>query len=292
MTGKKTDNYDFSRLTKISPELARHVKPNRHGNPSIDFADPAAVKALNRAILLAECGLEWWDIPDGFLCPPVPGRALYIEEIARLLAASNGGTVPRGDSVGILDIGTGANLIYPVIGRARYGWRFVGSELDAKAAASANRIIERNETLRGAVEVRRQYSPSSIFEGIIRPGEFFDAVICNPPFHSSAAEAREGTRRKWEKLGKAAHCERLNFGGTQSELWCRGGEAAFAKRMIDESAAHASQCGWFTVLIAKEEHFKTAKRALSAHSPSGVRTLDMPLGNKKSRALAWSFTKK
>lgn len=289
MTAKKADNYNFEQLTKRSPELGRYVKHNRYGNLSIDFADPAAVKALNHALLIADYGLEWWDIPDGFLCPPVPGRALYIETIARLLADDSGGTPPRGEGVRILDIGTGANLIYPVIGHARYGWSFVGSELDADAVKSAKLIIEKNETLRRPVEVRRQYDPSSIFKGIILPGERFDAAMCNPPFHSSAAEAREGTQRKWKNLGHTKRGKDLNFGGTRSELWCKGGETAFAKRMIDESISFAPQCRWFTILIAKDEHLKTLRRALDAHSPSEVRTFDMELGNKKSRVLAWRF---
>ena len=289
MTAKKPDNNDFTNLTKRSPELARHVKPNRYGNLSIDFADPAAVKALNRALLLAQCGLEWWDIPEGFLCPPVPGRAQYIEEIARLLAADKCGTSPRGEGVRILDIGTGANLIYPIIGHARYGWSFVGSELDAEAVKSAKLIIEKNASLRSSVEIRRQYDPSSIYKGIILPGERFDAALCNPPFHASAAEAREGTQRKWKNLGHDKQEKNLNFGGTGNELWCKGGEAAFAKRMIDESVSFAAQCRWFTILIAKDDHLRIARRALTAHSPSDVRTLDMELGNKKSRVLAWSF---
>ena len=131
------------------------------------------------------------------------------------------------------------------------------------------------------------------FSRFVIPGkqsyEHFDAAVCNPPFHASAAEAREGTQRKWKNLGHDKQEKNLNFGGTGNELWCKGGEAAFAKRMIAESVSFAQQCRWFTILIAKDEHLKTARRALDAHSPSAVRTLDMELGNKKSRILAWSF---
>ena len=43
--------YDFPALVKSHPALAPHVKPNAHGELSIDFADPLAVKTLNAALL-------------------------------------------------------------------------------------------------------------------------------------------------------------------------------------------------------------------------------------------------
>lgn len=78
---------------------------------SVNFADPLAVKTLNKALLAHFYGVTHWDIPDGFLCPPVPGRADYVHHLADLLADDNGGVVPKQATV--LDIGTGANLIYP-----------------------------------------------------------------------------------------------------------------------------------------------------------------------------------
>lgn len=290
MSVKKPDNYDFDSLAKHNPELAAYLMPNKYGNISIDFADPHAVKALNRAILFSDCGLVWWDIPDGYLCPPVPGRTRYIDSLARLLAGDNKGTPPRGESVRILDIGTGANCIYPVIGHARCGWHFTGTEIDKDAIGAANLIIEKNPSLHGAVELRTQTNPASIFTGIIRKDERFDAVICNPPFHESAAEAREGTQRKWKNLG---HSEKqgkyLNFGGRNTELWCRGGETAFALRMIAESIQYAHSVGWFTILISREDHLNTVHPALEKAGPEEIRVLEMEQGNKKSRALAWKF---
>ena len=42
---------------------------------------------LNRAILMHHYGVKSWDIPAGYLCPPIPGRADYIHSVADLLAA-------------------------------------------------------------------------------------------------------------------------------------------------------------------------------------------------------------
>ena len=72
------------------PGLEPFVKPNAWGDISVDFADPAAVKMLNRALLMHFYGIEHWDIPADYLCPPIPGRADYLHHLADLLATSNG----------------------------------------------------------------------------------------------------------------------------------------------------------------------------------------------------------
>lgn len=105
--------YDFPRLIAGSPELERFVILNPYGRQSIDFADPAAVKAFNRALLQQFYDVREWDIPDGYLCPPIPGRADYLHYLADLLGASHDGLIPRGPSLRALDVGTGANCIYP-----------------------------------------------------------------------------------------------------------------------------------------------------------------------------------
>ena len=110
--------YDFAMLTACCPELAAHVAANAFGDDSIDFADPLALRALNRALLRHFYGVGTWDIPARYLCPPIPGRADHLHYLADLLAASDGGEIPRGTDVRVLDIGTGANLVYPLIGHA------------------------------------------------------------------------------------------------------------------------------------------------------------------------------
>jgi 23S rRNA (adenine1618-N6)-methyltransferase len=69
--------YDFPALIKTTPELA-FVITNPYGKESIDFASPDAVRVFNRALLKAFYGIQHWDIPADYLCPPVPGRADYV----------------------------------------------------------------------------------------------------------------------------------------------------------------------------------------------------------------------
>ena len=286
--------YDFPALMQSSPALAAFVRPNAYGDDSLDFADPDAVKALNQALLRYFYGIAHWDIPAGYLCPPIPGRADYIHHLADLLASANGGVVPRGPAVSVLDIGVGANCIYPIIGHQEYGWRFVGSDVDAVALRAAQRIVADNPALTGRIELRRQAAPNRLLTGIIAPGEAFDLLLCNPPFHASAAAAAAGTRRKLTNLGTGRPAARhappaLNFGGQHTELWCAGGEEGFVRRLIAESAQQPMACFWFTTLISKKDSLPGVYQALKQAAPTQVRTVAMAQGQKKSRFVAWTF---
>ena len=278
--------YDFAALIDCQPALASYVAVNQWGSESIDFADPEAVKALNQALLHHFYGLAHWDIPQGFLCPPVPGRADYIHHLADLLAEDNHHVVPRG--INVLDVGCGANLIYPIIGHHEYQWRFTGSEINAQAMSSANTIIAANPGLNRAIRLRRQKDSRAVFTGIMHKNEIYHATLCNPPFHASAAEAQQGSQRKLRNLGLDNNAP-LNFGGQQDELWCEGGEKAFISQMITESVQYARQCVWFTSLVSRKENLPDLWRALEKEDVAAVRTIDMAQGQKQSRFIAWSF---
>ena len=279
--------YDFGALALASPELGPFVRPNPYGDASVDFADPRAVRALNRALLRHAYGVAW-ELPDGPLCPPIPGRADYLHHAADLLAAGDGGRIPRGPAVRVLDIGVGASCIYPILGHSEYGWSFLGSDIDPAALAWAGRILAANPALAAAVELRLQPAPGRVFQGLVRPGERFDLTVCNPPFHASMAEARAGTRRKLRNLGRPGR-EVLNFGGQAGELWCPGGEAGFVARMIAESAQIPGACLWFTTLLSRAANLPGIRRALAQAGAAAVRVLDMAQGQKRSRIVCWTF---
>ena len=283
--------YDFPALIASSPELAAFVAENAWGDLSVDFADPAAVKALNRALLRHFYQIAEWDIPEGYLCPPIPGRADYLHHLADLLASCNRGEVPRGKNITMLDVGIGANCIYPIIGLHDYGWRFTGSDTDETALASAKKIIAQNPLLTHNVRLRLQKQPQHIFNNIIKPNERYDATLCNPPFHASAEEAASGTRRKRQNLGQGNPdgAPLLNFGGQSNELWCEGGEALFISRMVSESRKLAQNCFWFTSLVSKKETLPLIYQALEDAGAVAVRTLEMAQGQKVSRVIAWTF---
>jgi len=281
--------YDFEQLIKVSPELAPFVTLNKFNSQSIDFADPLAVKLLNKAILKQFYDIDVWDIPQNYLCPPIPGRADYIHHMADLLASSNNGIIPTGPSVSVLDIGVGANCVYPIIGHKAYGWHFVGSDIDPVAIKTANQIIASNPPLKGAVECRLQSTPSNIFSNILKKGEVFDLSICNPPFHSSSEEASEGTERKSRNLDTGNKTTpKLNFGGQNNELWCDGGEAEFVRRMVKQSSELPTRCRWYSSLVSKKSNLYAIYKALKKANAIQVHTIEMTHGQKQSRIVAWT----
>ena len=135
--------YDFTALCAVTPELKAHVTQNPRGEETIDFSNAESVLCLNKALLASFYGIKYWGLPDGYLCPPIPGRADYIHHLAELIDVG-----PERKSGRILDIGTGANLIYPIIGAHEYGWSFVASDIDKTAFECASVIANSNKVSR------------------------------------------------------------------------------------------------------------------------------------------------
>ena len=269
------------------------MKLNIHNDESIDFANPEAVKLLNKALLKHYYGIQNWDIPVDYLCPPIPGRADYIHHIADLLCVNNYGKIPTGPQIKCLDIGVGANCVYPIIGNKEYGWSFIGADIDSVSIDSVNTIIENNSFLKDFIDPRLQMNPKDIFTGILKEEEIIDLSICNPPFHSSKAEAEDGTLRKLSNLNqKVVKKINLNFGGQNGELWCEGGEERFVRNMVRQSRQYRNSCFWFSTLISKQANLSSIYEALEKAEAFDVKTLPMGQGNKTSRIVAWTFLDK
>jgi len=291
--------YDFDSLIKANPELKIFVYNNelqsstllpQEAKQTIDFSNPDAVKALNKALLLSHYDIQNWDIPPGYLCPPIPGRADYIHHLADLLASTNKGIIPEGENVMGLDIGIGANCIYPIIGYSSYGWSFVGTDIDEKALQNSKKIIAENPKLIDAISLQLQTEPRFIFKNIILPEDKFTFTICNPPFHASAEDAAKSALRKVNALEKNKSDKPvLNFGGQNAELWCKGGELGFLTQMIYESVKYPMQCLWYTSLISKKENLKNIYKLLNKVGAADIKTIDMAQGQKSSRIVAWTF---
>ncbi|MDB1126190.1 23S rRNA (adenine(1618)-N(6))-methyltransferase RlmF [Vibrio algarum] len=297
---KHHGRYNFEHLVKALPELERVITNNPRGEHSIDFSNPLAVKLLNKALLCRYYDVKTWDIPEGYLCPPIPGRADYIHRVADLLRNESKGL--KHHLVRVLDIGVGANCIYPIIGVVDYKWSVVASDIDPVSIHSAKEIVTNNLPLKGKIECRLQTDSKNFFQNIILPGEYYDITTCNPPFHKSLSDAQQGTDRKIKNLalnrqkrGKSANIvaektqPALNFGGQKAELWCTGGEAEFVKNMVLESREFADQVLWFSTLISKKENVRWMKKNLEKVNAIDVQILEMSQGQKVSRIVAWTF---
>ncbi len=290
---KNRERYDLSALMTSNPELVNYVKPNKYGEDSVDFSNPIAVKILNKALLNHYYGIKNWEFPDENLCPPIPGRADYIHNIADLLCESNFGAIPIGDKITCFDIGVGANCIYPIIGVTEYDWKFIGSDIDPKSIESANNIVNSNSSLKDKIECRLQEDRKDIFYGIIGREDKIDLSICNPPFHSSSEDAQKGTRRKVKNLsGKKAKIPKLNFAGISNELICDGGEYKFIHNMVRESKKFSKNCYWFSTLVSKQSNLKGIYKSLEKIEVNQIKTIPMGTGNKSIRIVAWTFLSK
>jgi 23S rRNA (adenine1618-N6)-methyltransferase len=276
--------YDFTLLIKNLPELKTYIKKNPRNEDTIDFSDNKAVILLNKALLKTYYNIEYWDIPKGFLCPPIPGRADYIHYVADLIGSNK-------KNIRVLDIGTGANCIYPIIGSQEYAWNFVGSDIDPISIENSKKIVKANKALKGKIFLKLQKNKNNIFKGIIQKGEKFDLTMCNPPFHASLAEALNANKRKRNNLNKGKNSVKkgLNFGGQKAELWCLGGEKLFLRKMVEESIIFSKEVTWFTSLVSNKDNLKPTIKILEKLGAKEVKVLEMSQGQKISRILAWSF---
>lgn len=284
--------YDLKKLCQVCPQLKQYLIMNPKDEQTINFSDVDALRALNQALLCYFYHVDFWQIPTGYLCPPIPGRADYIHYLADLLAEDAGGEIPTGKQIKVLDIGTGANCIYPILGSQIYNWSFIATDIDTLAIKTADLIVKSNPNLKSFIKFRQQKNETSIFDGIIKPQDKFALTLCNPPFHASMEKALAGSTRKINNLSKKQEKKKhikLNFGGQENELCCIGGEIAFLEQMCKESKQYAKQVTWFTSLVSKSANIPLLKKQLTALNAKEIKVIEMSQGQKISRLIAWRF---
>jgi 23S rRNA (adenine1618-N6)-methyltransferase len=291
--------YDFTALALISPELSPFIFTNKYQNLTIDFSNGDAVKALNLGLLKQYYQITQWDIPQGYLCPPIPGRIDYLHYLADLLKATNSNKIPNGEQIRVIDIGTGASCIYPLLGHQQYKWFFTATDIDPVSIEYANKNIQANELPNEAITCLLQNEIDAIFKGILQVDKKYDLTMCNPPFHRSKTEATRGSQQKWKNLNKTTvdkskndQAVNLNFGGQNAELWCKGGELAFIRKIINESRNYQQQVLWFTCLVSKKDNLNAIKQSLKKAKVAEFTVISMAQGQKTSRFIAWTYLNK
>lgn len=136
------------------------------------------------------------------------------------------------------------------------------------AAAAAQRAQTLNE--------QHSASMGVLSSGAARQGPFAFCV-CNPPFFESFAQASQNPATA--------------VSGTPAEMACRGGEAAFVGKMIEESAARPGMCHWFTSMLGRKGSFKQLRQQLhSMPDVTAVRSTRLAQGRTHRWVLAWSFS--
>ncbi|WP_299063757.1 23S rRNA (adenine(1618)-N(6))-methyltransferase RlmF [uncultured Polaribacter sp.] len=274
---KFNKGYNFDELTVINPALKEFVVKNEFGTVTIDFSNPIAVKELNKSLLFSFDKISKWDFPDENLCPPIPGRLDYIHHLADLLSSE--------ENIKILDIGTGATGIYPLLGVAAYNWNFVATDIDLDSLDTAQDIIDDNN-FTDKVALRQQLNEQQILKGILKEDDSFSAVMCNPPFYKSAEEAQGANSRKTRNLGNNAV---RNFAGNNNELWYIGGEKAFLHNYLYESSLFKKTSKWFTSLVSKKENVQSLEKSSKKLGAIEFKIIPMHQGNKVTRIVTWRF---
>ena len=277
---KHKNGYNFDVLTKHNKNIASLITKNDYGTVTIDFSDPKAVKELNVTLLEVHYGIQKWNFPDENLCPPIPGRVDYIHYVSDLLAESS-----ITDKITILDIGTGATCIYPLLGAKEYDWNFVATDIDLDSLHIAQDIITDNN-FDAKIILRQQFDEANILKGIIEKGDSFSAVICNPPFYKSEMEAKGANARKSRNLGNNAV---RNFAGNNNELWYPGGEKAFLHNYFYQSSLYKDTSFWFTSLVSKKENIESLQKSGEKLKVKNFTIIPMHQGNKVTRIVAWQF---
>lgn len=276
------NGYDLVVLSINNPNLKPFVIL-KNDKQTIDFSNPKAVRELNRALLKTYYNIAFWQFPEQNLTPAIPSRAEYIHLINDLIQTSK-----ITEKVNVLDIGTGANCIYPLLGQAIYNWIFTATDVCNTSLKYAKSIIAKNK-LNRQISILKQNNRSSIFKGILDADSKFTVTMCNPPFYKNETEANQATLQKQIGLKQQANSVSRNFAGQATELWYNGGEKAFLHNYLYESSLFKTQCSWYTTLVSNKANLKSMYASLEKLEAKQIKTLPIQIGNKKSRVVAWTF---
>eukprot|EP00803_Ostreobium_quekettii_P002088 evm.model.scf_565.7 EVM.evm.TU.scf_565.7 scf_565:35419-42558(+) len=260
---------DFGRLSQMYPNLKRFVHCPKDGAPTIDFKCPQATLELTRTLLLHDFGINW-DIPIGQLVPPLTSRVNYIHWLEDLLALSS----PPGPVMG-LDVGCGANLIYPLLGASLLGWHFVGVDTTDVAITWARKNLDANPQISKLLCVRKVPAEGKILAPAVQMGENFHFSMCNPPFFDSIEQSNLNPNTA--------------FGGTPEEMVYPGGEMAFVMQMVEDSMELKQAIHWYTSMVGKKSTLKAVRHRLLSAGVKAVRTTEFFQGKTSRWAIAWSF---
>lgn len=242
---------DFKLLAAKYPLFDKFVFQNKFGSFSINWKDRNALKELTRTLLIEDFNLSYWDIPDGYLIPSITSRCNYIHWIKDLLNSDEFDLDKNEKIIGI-DIGTGANCIYPLLGHQIFNWDFKASDINEESLNIAETIVEENN-LKSFITLCHQHDSFKIFENIIKKNDFFFFSMCNPPYFSLEEEIKHDNPN--------TACEY-----NSKEVYCEGGEFKFIIRMIEESEKFKFNVLWFTTLIGKKITLDKILKIISKNS--------------------------
>ena len=232
---------DFLLLIKEFPELKKYIlKQDKDKKEEIafDWSNNDLSLLMTKSILNYYFNIKYYHIPKGYLIPPIPSRLNYLNLIKSLLTSKYNGNIIN-DIIGI-DIGTGANIIYPILGNSLFKWKFICTEINDEAYNNAKIILQKNN-LEQNITLIKQKNKNNIFLGILNQENKYSFSICNPPYYDYETEI---------KLDDKKRDNEFNF----DEVYYKQGEFGFFKRYFEESICYKKNVFLFTILIGKKSN--------------------------------------
>ncbi|KAI1157541.1 hypothetical protein F5B18DRAFT_665888 [Nemania serpens] len=272
---------DFYRLGLKYPEFGALLREGVH----LDFTDPEAVMQLTKTLLHEDFGLRI-NLPLNRLCPPVPNRHNYVLWLKDLLDSTSSSYSEQYEperKVTGLDIGTGASLIYPLLGCIqRPAWSFIATDIDAESLASA-RANARANHLESRIRIVDRAASDPLIPLDDLDMDTIDFAMMNPPFYASDRELLDLAAQKSQPPHSACT-------GAPVEMVCEGGEVTFVERMIGESLVLRGRVQWYTAMLGKQSSLAALIEILRKHEINNFAVTTFIQGSKTRRwALGWSF---
>ncbi|KAG6968119.1 hypothetical protein JG687_00003925 [Phytophthora cactorum] len=213
---------------------------------------------LTKTLLLHDFGLQW-DIPINRLCPP------QTDQKSTEVTVSG------------IDVGTGANCIYALLGATTNKWNFIATEINSDSYECAKENVARNQ-LETLISIKRTRSNKLLLEPLQDepPERKFDFVMCNPPFFDNINEA---------DTNPDSSCM-----GSANEMVFPGGEVAFIGNLITESEMLQNRILWFTSMVGKKSSLRKLLALLREKKVKSTRTTEFFQGRTKRWGIAWTFS--
>ena len=264
---------DFLILIKEFPELKKYIikHDEKIEEFSFDWSNNDLSLLMTKSILNYYFNIKYYDIPKGFLIPPVPSRLNYLNLINELIK-----DIKKENIIGV-DIGTGANIIYPILGNSLYNWKFICSEINNESYNNAKLILQKNN-LEENINLIKQENKNNIFVSIINQENKYTFSMCNPPYYDYEQEIKiEDKKRDTE----------YNF----DEVYYEKGELGFFERYFEESICYKKNIFLFTILIGKKSNSEIIYDKINSYN-NIIKLCDIKkimTGNNVRYIIYWSF---
>ncbi len=263
---------DFKFLSEEFPEFKKYVYINKYGGYSINWKNPNSIKELVKTILNKFFNIIYYEIPENFLVPTLTSRYNYLNYINKLFTKFK---IENKEKI-LIDIGTGANIIYPLLGYKLYNWNFIASEINEDAIKIGKKIIKENN-LEKEIFIFKQNDSKKIFENIININKKYLCSICNPPFFDINKEIKKDNLYTDNEY---------NY----NEVYCEGGEIFFIKEMIKESYIYKKNIFLFSSLIGRKKNMKKIYSVIkNLKEISLLNKITIKQGKNARWIIIWSF---